>query len=373
MVPLGTKKTAAGFPSSSATSASSRSTAPFAPYRSHWSIPELLGGIGQSLIVSAGPRRACQTTVSSHASAAARNRSSRSLTPPTLAARRAGTWTVPNGPVPLPRTLARWDLCTWTNRPGGPSTSRRAERQCAVPPSPRRWPTRRRTPSPGRMVLRSDGCETPRGSGPVAAGPGPGRPLADPEHRLRPPERPGLAGDRRGASPGATDPDPRHPHHLATLTTEGAASPGTGSRTTRAWRSSARPGTARRPIDPSRVRPIRRRLDLLGDVVTTAGAVLRRATADVVVVCTPENRAVDWLIAGEAVQRLVLEAADAPSSPCPRFSATSSCRRTGPGSGSDSAGRIIHRSCSGSASPPPAVRGRRRPLADVLVAHPQDR
>ena len=67
MVPL-TKKTAAGFPSSSATSASSRSTAPLSPYRSHSSIPSSSAASASSLIVSAGPRCACQTTVSSHAS-----------------------------------------------------------------------------------------------------------------------------------------------------------------------------------------------------------------------------------------------------------------------------------------------------------------
>jgi hypothetical protein len=168
-------------------------------------------------------------------------------------------------------------------------------------------------------------------------------------------------------------PDPMHPHHLATLTTEGAVPPGAGAENDPRLAELGRQGVVRRVIDPSRFRPIRRgELEQLGDVVRIAGAVLHRAAADVVVVCTAENRAVDWLIAGEAVQRLVLEAATHGLAVAEvlgnlELPADRSRLRQRLG-GADHPQAVLR--LGGAAA---RVRGRRRPLAEILVAHPQDR
>ena len=143
----------------------------------------------------------------------------------------------------------------------------------------------------------------------MAAGPGPGRPLPDPEHRLRPPRRSLLAGCHgvpyRACHPGTEPPTPPgNPHDRGRL-----CRPPRPGQTIPAWRSS-RQGVARRPIDPSRARRIRNdEIECLRDVVADGGRPVRCSVPTSSWVRTTENRAVDWLIAGEAVQRLILEAA----------------------------------------------------------------
>lgn len=166
-------------------------------------------------------------------------------------------------------------------------------------------------------------------------------------------------------------PDSGHPHHLATLTTEGAASPGADSEHDRLAELADR-GLARHSIDPRKVRQIEAaELELLTHVVTSAGGILHRAAADVVVVCTAENRAVDWLRAGEAVQRLVLEAgthglavAEIVGNLEQPADRARLLQRLG-GAGHPQAVLRL-----GAAAP--RVRSRRRPLAEVLVAPHQD-
>ena len=79
MIPLG-NIAAAGLPSSSATSSSSRATAPRSAYTSHWSIPSSSAARATSVIASTGVRRGVQKTSSSHCRATSRNRSIVSFT-----------------------------------------------------------------------------------------------------------------------------------------------------------------------------------------------------------------------------------------------------------------------------------------------------
>jgi hypothetical protein len=167
-------------------------------------------------------------------------------------------------------------------------------------------------------------------------------------------------------------PDPSHPHHLATLTTEGTVSPGPGSDNDPRLAELGRQGVARRASDPARTRRIRAdEVELLRQVVATAGAVLHRATTDVVVVCTTENRARDWLIAGEAVQRLILEAAMhglAVAEVVGHLELPADRARLRQRLGGTDHPQAVLRLGAAAAW----VRGRRRQLADVLVAPPQD-
>lgn len=167
-------------------------------------------------------------------------------------------------------------------------------------------------------------------------------------------------------------PDPSRPHHLATLTTDGVAPHGAARENDPRLAELGRHDAVRRAIDPALERIIRpTEIELLSEAVTTAGAVLHRAAADVVVVCTTDNRVVDWLVAGEAVQRLILEAAThelAVAEVVGHLEQPANRERL------RQRLRVRHHPqavlrLGGAAA---RVRGRRRPLADLLVAAPQD-
>jgi hypothetical protein len=103
-------------------------------------------------------------------------------------------------------------------------------------------------------------------------------------------------------------PDPTRQHHLATITLLDTAGPGTDDGGGLA--ALAAGGFDRSTIDPFVDWPLQAdEVERLAGAVRAEGAVLHRLEPDVVVVATAENRALDWLTAGEAVQRLVLEAA----------------------------------------------------------------
>lgn len=103
-------------------------------------------------------------------------------------------------------------------------------------------------------------------------------------------------------------PDPTRQHHLATITLLDTAVPGTAGRGGLAELAAG--GFDRSTIDPFVDWPLQSdEVERLACAVRAEGAVLHRLEPDVVVVATAQNRALDWLTAGEAVQRLVLEAA----------------------------------------------------------------
>ncbi len=104
-------------------------------------------------------------------------------------------------------------------------------------------------------------------------------------------------------------PDPTHPHHLASLTVQGLR-PDLTADQPRGLGHLADGDFARHLVDECATRwPEQGELQTLALAVGEEGASLHVLGPDVLAVCTAENRAVDWLRAGEAVQRLVLESA----------------------------------------------------------------
>jgi len=104
-------------------------------------------------------------------------------------------------------------------------------------------------------------------------------------------------------------PDPRRPQHVATILVTGEWSrPGAGARSALARLGAG--GAGRHTVDATRSRlPRSDEIEVLTAAVKAEDARLHLLGPDVVAVATSGNRAWDWLVAGEAVQRLVLEAA----------------------------------------------------------------
>ena len=113
-------------------------------------------------------------------------------------------------------------------------------------------------------------------------------------------------------------PDPKHPHHLASIQILGLrpGCTGVGSDLDIGFEA-AGVGLARLAdrefgrhhvddSDPRQPRPDE--VALLSSAVVAEGSSLHTLGPDVVAVASTDNRAVDWLRAGEATQRLVLEA-----------------------------------------------------------------
>jgi hypothetical protein len=159
-------------------------------------------------------------------------------------------------------------------------------------------------------------------------------------------------------------PDPEHQQHLATITLLDTFTPGPYDAGRLA--ELAADGFDRSTIDPFVDWPVQaEEMERLAGAVLAEGAVLHRLEPDVVVVATPENRALDWLVAGEAVQRLVLEAASIGLAvgevvgglelPADRARLR---ERIG---GADHPQAVLRLGALGG-----RIRGRRRPLADVL-------
>ncbi len=228
-----------------------------------------------------------------------------------------------------------------------------------------------RDSEPWRIVLRPDACELHADPGRWLAARDPfGRSLTLSIGAALLNARASLAAD------GITHdvvriPEPANPYHLATLTVGAPTGPG-GPATDARLADWGRRGLARHRLDPDRVRPIGDdELELLDRAVATTGASLHPVAADVVVVCTKADGAVHWLTAGEAVQMLVLEAAthglavaeviDDRALSMPRGRLVQQLRGAGHP-------QVVLRLGAGTAG----VRGRRRSLADVLVARPQD-
>lgn len=103
-------------------------------------------------------------------------------------------------------------------------------------------------------------------------------------------------------------PNPYHPQHVSTVVVLGdgpapSSDPGGLVRLADA-------GFERYAVDDTVTRVLGDdELVHLASAVAEEGAVLHRLDSGALVVATVGNRAVDWLVAGEAVQRLVLEAA----------------------------------------------------------------
>jgi hypothetical protein len=103
-------------------------------------------------------------------------------------------------------------------------------------------------------------------------------------------------------------PDPRHPQHVSTVVVLGEGLAPWGGPPGLARLADA--GFERYTIDETVTRAIAPdELAQLTSAVADEGAVLHQLSSGAVVVATLDNRAADWLAAGEAVQRLVLEAA----------------------------------------------------------------
>jgi hypothetical protein len=159
-------------------------------------------------------------------------------------------------------------------------------------------------------------------------------------------------------------PDPRHPQHVSTVVVLGdGPAPSHGAR---GLARLAEAGFERYAVDATVTRAIgANEVAHLASAVAEEGAILHQLDFDAVVVSTVNNRAVDWLVAGEAVQRLVLEAALLGLG-----TAEVECRLDLP------AGRVRLRNRLGDTDHPQAVlrlgaagrqvRGRRRSLAEVL-------
>jgi nitroreductase len=159
-------------------------------------------------------------------------------------------------------------------------------------------------------------------------------------------------------------PDPRHPQHVSTVVVLGDG-PAPAERS-RGLARLADAGFERYAVDGTVARAIgATERAQLASAAAEEGAVLHQLDFDAVVVATANNRAVDWLVAGEAVQRLVLEAALLGLG-----AAEVECRLDLP------AVRARLRNRLGETEHPQAVlrlgargrkaRGRRRSLADVL-------
>jgi hypothetical protein len=165
-------------------------------------------------------------------------------------------------------------------------------------------------------------------------------------------------------------PDAGHPQHLATVHVTshwpevGQTGPGAGlSRL-------GSDGFSRYGVDRLVTgRPTPVELAELGSAVTAEGAFLHQVDATTVAVATAHNRGLDWLVAGEAVQRLVLEAAllglgseEVEEEADPAASLSRLRARMG---GTDHPQAVLRLGAPGRRS-----RGRRRPLADVLRSPP---
>jgi hypothetical protein len=159
-------------------------------------------------------------------------------------------------------------------------------------------------------------------------------------------------------------PDSTHQHHLATITLVDSSAE---TYDAGGLADLADGGFDRSTIDPFADWPIQEEeIERLARAVVAEGAVLHRLSGDLVVVATAENRALDWLVAGEAVQRLVLEAAALGLAvaevvgdlelPIDRARLR---QRIG---GLDHPQAVLRLGALGG-----RIRGRRRPLADVLL------
>jgi hypothetical protein len=161
-------------------------------------------------------------------------------------------------------------------------------------------------------------------------------------------------------------PDPKRPLHLATLCVVGPRPTFQGSGPDGGLAHLAKTGFDRYAVDPTRVRvPRPDEVELLAAAAAAEGAHLRQLEPDLVVVTSAQDGVVDWLTAGEAVQRLILEAAllglgveEVDSSLDSAADRGSLRHQLG---GTDHPQAVLRLGSRGQ-----LVRGRRRPLADVL-------